>query len=132
MLPLEHFKGITLTTWVERYGPDARGKEKADLHARTDLWMRIAQTLDEAHRQGVVHRLLRPEVVLVEDKQAPTKIRVTGFDLAKQLTARSHHLAHQRGGRPAGLRRARGGHARSAAPSRLPTSSVSGRCWPSC
>ena len=77
VLPLEYFKGITLTTWVERYGPDARGKEKADLRVRTDLWMRIVQTLDETHRQGVVHRLLRPDVVLVEDKQDPTQIRVT-------------------------------------------------------
>ena len=87
VLPLEHFKGITLTTWVERYGPDARGKEKADLRARTDLWMRIARTIDEVHRQGVVHRLLRPDVVLVEDKQEPTEVRVTGFDLAKQMTS---------------------------------------------
>lgn len=85
VLPLEYFKGITLTTWVERYGPDTRGKEKADLRVRTDLWMRIAQTLDEVHRQGVVHRLLRPDVVLVEDKQEPTDVRVTGFDLAKQM-----------------------------------------------
>ncbi|MBK8015061.1 MAG: protein kinase [Deltaproteobacteria bacterium] len=86
VLPLEYFKGITLTTWVERYGPDARGKEKADLRVRTDLWMRIARTLDEAHRQGVVHRLLRPDVVLVEDRNDPAQIRVTGFDLAKQLS----------------------------------------------
>ncbi|WP_437898219.1 protein kinase domain-containing protein [Sorangium sp. So ce124] len=87
VLPLEHFKGITLTTWVERYGPDARGKERADLRVRTDLWMRIAQTIDEVHRQGVVHRLLRPDVILVEDKQEPTEVRVTGFDLAKQMTS---------------------------------------------
>ena len=87
VLPLEHFPGITLTTWLERYGPDVRNKEKrADLYARTDLWMRIAQTLDETHRQGVVHRLLRPEVILVEDRPNPQQIRVTGFDLAKQLT----------------------------------------------
>jgi serine/threonine protein kinase len=87
VLPLEYFKGMTLTTWIERYGPDARGKERADLRVRTDLWMRIARTLDETHRQGVVHRLLRPEVVLVEDKQEPAQIRVTGFDLAKQLSS---------------------------------------------
>jgi serine/threonine protein kinase len=85
VLPLEYFKGITLTTWIERYGPDTRGKEKADLRTRTGLWMRIARTLDETHTQGVVHRLLRPEVVLVEDKNEPSQIRVTGFDLAKQL-----------------------------------------------
>jgi serine/threonine protein kinase len=87
VLPLEHFKGITLTTWVERYGVDGRGKEKADLRVRTNLWMRIAQTIEEVHRQGVVHRLLRPDVVLVEDKQEPSEVRVTGFDLAKQMTS---------------------------------------------
>ncbi|MDQ3363900.1 MAG: protein kinase [Myxococcota bacterium] len=86
VLPLEAFQGITLTTWVERYGPDARGKEKADLRVRTDLWIRIARTLDEVHRQGVVHRLLRPDVVLVEDKQGPTAICIIGFDLAKQIS----------------------------------------------
>jgi serine/threonine protein kinase len=80
VLPLEYFKGITLTTWVERYGPDARGKERADLRARTDLWMRIAATIEEVHRQGVVHRLLRPDIVLVEDRQDPTQIRVTGLE----------------------------------------------------
>lgn len=86
VLPLEHFDGISLTTWLERYGPDTRGKERADLLARTDLWIRIAQTLDGAHQQGVVHRLLRPEVILVEDRATPHAVRVTGFDLAKQLT----------------------------------------------
>lgn len=85
VLPFEYFKGITLTTWIDRYGSEARGKAKADLRTRTDLWIRIAQTLEEAHRQGVVHRLLRPEVILVEDKPDPQQIRVTGFDLAKQL-----------------------------------------------
>ena len=34
----------------------------------------------------MVHRLLRPEVILVEDRLEPRQIRVTGFDLAKQLT----------------------------------------------
>jgi serine/threonine protein kinase len=89
VLPLEYFKGITLTSWIERYGPDAQGKErpKADLRARTNLWIKIAETLDEAHKQGVVHRLLRPEVILVEDRPEPEQIRVTGFDLAKQLSS---------------------------------------------
>mgnify|MGYP006138026901 CR=1 FL=1 len=52
-----------------------------------DLAHASAQTIDEVHRQGVVHRLLRPEVVLVEDKQEPADVRVTGFDLAKQMTS---------------------------------------------
>ncbi|MDC0721697.1 protein kinase domain-containing protein [Nannocystis bainbridge] len=87
VLPLENFPGITLTTWLERYGPEARGKhKKADLPARTNLWIRLAETLEEAHCQGVVHRLLRPDVIFVEDLSDPRQIRITGFDLAKQLT----------------------------------------------
>jgi serine/threonine protein kinase len=89
VLPLEYFKGITLTTWLEKYGPASKGTDKADLRARTDLWIRIAEALDDAHRQGVVHRLLRPEVILVEDAMAPQATRVTGFDLAKQLAVES-------------------------------------------
>jgi serine/threonine protein kinase len=85
VLPLEHFRGVSLPTWLERHGPEARGKDRADLLARTDLWLRVAAALDEAHRQGVVHRLLRPEVILVEDRPDPQQVRVTGFDLAKQL-----------------------------------------------
>jgi serine/threonine protein kinase len=89
VLPLERFVGISLISWVERYGPEAQGKDKprADLRARTNLWLKIAQTLEEAHLQGVVHRLLRPEVILVQDRPEPEQIRITGFDLAKQLTA---------------------------------------------
>lgn len=86
VLPLEHFPGITLPTWLDRYGPASKGSTKADLRARTDLWIQVARTLSEAHQQGVVHRLLRPEVILVEDRPDPTQVRVTGFDLAKQLS----------------------------------------------
>jgi serine/threonine protein kinase len=85
VLPLEAFDGSTLATWLERYGPATRGPARADLRVRTDLWIRIAQAIDEAHGQGVIHRLLRPDVVLVAGDATPTDIRVTGFDLAKQV-----------------------------------------------
>ncbi|MCG8417454.1 MAG: protein kinase [Proteobacteria bacterium] len=91
VLPLEHFRGIALPTWLERFGPAARTSRKAgrnaDLRVRTDLWMGIARAIDDAHRQGVVHRLLRPEIILVQDAPDPDEIRVIGFDLAKQLGA---------------------------------------------
>ncbi|MBK6520463.1 MAG: protein kinase [Polyangiaceae bacterium] len=90
MLPLEHFEGITLTTWVLRYGPDSRGTSgaahsPADLRTRLDLWLRLATAIEAAHVQGVIHRLLRADVVLVEDRKEPREVRVTGFDLAKQI-----------------------------------------------
>jgi serine/threonine protein kinase len=100
VIPFEHFEGITLATWLERYGPLSKEKP-ADLEVRTDLWKRIAEAVDEAHRQGVVHRLLRPEVILVEDSLKPEQVRVTGFELAKMLTsdgtiALSTTMGHER------------------------------------
>lgn len=100
VIPFEHFQGITLATWLERYGPLSKGKP-AGLIAATELWRRIAEAIEEAHSQGVVHRLLRPEVVLVEDAPSPQHVRVTGFELAKVLTedvtiALSTVMGHER------------------------------------
>lgn len=91
VLPFEHFSGITLASWLERYGPtsSAKAAKKPGLEARTELWLRIARAVNEAHAHGVVHRLLRPEVILVEDAPEPRELRVTGFDLAKRLGADS-------------------------------------------
>ncbi len=85
VLPLEYFESITLATWVERYAMT----KKADFKARVGVWLEIAAALADAHDEGVVHRLLRPEVILVKDTPTPTEVRITGFDLAKQLSSDS-------------------------------------------
>ncbi len=83
VLPFEPFSGITLGSWIERHGVKLGGA--AGIRAKVDLWKEIAEALDAAHRQGVVHRLLRPEVILIEDVPEKPDIRVAGFELAKQL-----------------------------------------------
>lgn len=93
-LPFEHFPGISLATWIDKYHARLRGK--ASLTARVTLWKKLVAAIEHAHNQGVIHRLLRPEVILVEDKTLDTDhpdsaahqpaVRVTGFDLAKQLS----------------------------------------------
>ena len=85
VLPLEYFESITLATWVERYAMP----KKARFEDRIGLWLDIAAAIADAHDEGVVHRLLRPEVILVQDTPKPTEIRITGFDLAKQLARRT-------------------------------------------
>lgn len=85
VLPLEHFESITLATWVDRYALT----KKADFKARVALWLDLAAAIADAHDEGVVHRLLRPEVILVEDSPTPSGIRITGFDLAKQISSDS-------------------------------------------
>lgn len=81
VLPLEYFESISLATWVTRYALT----KKAKLETRVGLWLEIAAAIGDAHDEGVVHRLLRPEVIQVEDTAQPTEVRVTGFGLAKQL-----------------------------------------------
>jgi serine/threonine protein kinase len=81
-LPFYHFEGVTLASWVERHHKKHSGKP--GLRALVTLWREIALALAHAHRQGVVHRLLRPDVVLFENVPAQPQVRVTGFDLAKQ------------------------------------------------
>ena len=85
VLPMDRFQGLSLPTWLQRYGPLAPKNPRADLATRIALWLRIAGTIDDVHAQGVVHRLLRPEVILVSNDPAAPEPRVTGFDLAKQL-----------------------------------------------
>ncbi len=83
VLPFEPFSGVTLGTWIERHGARLHGAP--GLRAKIDLWKTVALAIDAAHRQGVVHRLLRPEVVVVEDTHEKPGLRVVGFELAKQL-----------------------------------------------
>ncbi len=82
-LPLEYFQGITLASWVERYLAD--DAEWPSLMQRLRIWSQVAQGIDYAHRQGVVHRLLRPDVILIENNGERPALRLTGFDLAKRM-----------------------------------------------
>lgn len=82
VLPLEHFPGLTLAGWLDRHRDAAGGSR-----GLVALWKRIVRTLEFAHDNGVVHRLLRPEAILVEDTATDPAIRVTDFDLAKQTAA---------------------------------------------
>lgn len=82
-LPLEYFVGVTLGSWIDRYKDKLSGK--AGLRARVHVWQKIASAIAHAHQQGVVHRMLRPEAVYVQDQVDDPDLRVGGFALAKQL-----------------------------------------------
>lgn len=84
-IPFELFNGVTLETWIANHRRLLKGPD--GLRAVVALWKQLASAVQYAHRQGVVHRLLRPEVVLVENTTKAPQLRLTGFDLAKQLTS---------------------------------------------
>lgn len=83
VVPMEHFEGQTLPAWLATHGPGLA------LKARVALWVRIARALAWTHKAGVVHRQLRPDLVLVKgdadprDPRTPA-YRVTGFEMAKR------------------------------------------------
>ena len=91
VLPFEAFTGVTLASWIDAHGPKLTGE--AGVRAKVDLWKQVAQAIDDAHRQGVVHRLLRPDVVLVTNRAENPDVRVTGFELAKQLYLKGKTIA---------------------------------------
>lgn len=81
-IPMEYFAGISLPSWVERYLGDG-AVERPPLKDRLRTWLRLAAAIDGAHHKGVVHRLLRPEVILLQDQAQRPDLRVGGFDRAK-------------------------------------------------
>jgi serine/threonine protein kinase len=85
-VPLEAFEGLSLLTWVEKYARKSGGVDS--LRARARIFEKVAEAISHAHAQGVVHRLLRPEVIRVQDRADDPDLRVTGFDLAKQLNSK--------------------------------------------
>jgi serine/threonine protein kinase len=82
VLPFEAFDGMTLSTWLERRRDQRAGRTA--LRARAELWHRMVDAIRACHDEGIVHRLLRPECVLVSEDEEPD-VRITGFDLAKRM-----------------------------------------------
>lgn len=82
-VPFELVHGVTLESWIERHRSQLRRNEGVSQIVGT--WLKMVAAIRHAHKQGVVHRMLRPEVVLVKDFAEDPDVKVTGFDLAKRL-----------------------------------------------
>jgi serine/threonine protein kinase len=72
---MEHVEGELLLTHIERKG-------KLPLRAGLKIALRVARALVAAHRQGVVHRDLKPAGILIDANGSP---KVCDFGLAKDL-----------------------------------------------
>jgi serine/threonine protein kinase/DNA-binding transcriptional ArsR family regulator len=82
-LPFDHFPAVSLPSWLERHGKTLSGP--TGLASRVKIWSRVARAIRHAHGQGVIHRMLRPDAVLVQDRPDEPDVRLTGFDLARQV-----------------------------------------------
>lgn len=74
-LVMDYFPGDTLETYVENHGP-LNAKDTAD------LLVIIADALEAAHSQGILHRDVKPGNVLVQRDDNGWKVKLIDFGLA--------------------------------------------------
>ncbi len=87
---LEHVEGIPITAWCEQ--------RSAPLEARIRLMIEVAEAVDAAHRQLVVHRDLKPTNILVT---ASGRVKLLDFGIAKLLQSEAFDERQtQIGGQP--------------------------------
>ncbi|MEO8275770.1 MAG: serine/threonine-protein kinase [Thermoanaerobaculia bacterium] len=87
---LEHIEGVPITTWCEQ--------RAAPLEQRLRLMIEVADAVDAAHRQLVVHRDLKPTNILVT---ASGRVKLLDFGIAKLLQAEAFDERQtQLGGQP--------------------------------
>lgn len=87
---LEHVEGVPLTQWCEQ--------RAAPLEQRIRLMIEVAEAVDAAHRQLVVHRDLKPTNILVT---ASGRVKLLDFGIAKLLQAEAFDERQtQVGGQP--------------------------------
>jgi eukaryotic-like serine/threonine-protein kinase len=79
-LVAEFVDGVTLSDWIETRG----GTE--DLETIRAVFLPILSALDYAHKQGVVHRDVKPSNIILETKQdGTTQPKLLDFGIAKVL-----------------------------------------------
>ncbi len=87
---LEHIEGVPITAWCEQ--------RAAPLEERIRLMIEVAEAVDAAHRQLVVHRDLKPTNILVT---ASGRVKLLDFGIAKLLQAEAFDERQtQVGGQP--------------------------------
>ena len=74
---MEYVEGITLKRFIERKG-------KLDIKEAVGIAIQIAQGLDVAHQNHVVHRDIKPQNIIISKEG---KVKVADFGIARAVTA---------------------------------------------
>ena len=77
---MHYAPGETLSAWRRRFAGGRVPVEKA-----IEVCRQIADALDYAHRQGIVHRDIKPGNVVVNEKNGAVDVQVLDFGLAEQI-----------------------------------------------
>lgn len=75
---MELIKGIPIT--------DHCARQRSDVRARLELFIRVCEVVQHAHSKGVIHRDLKPGNILVEYEDGKSTPKIIDFGVAKALT----------------------------------------------
>jgi len=76
---MEYVPGVAITEWCDR--------QRATLQERIELFRRVCDGVEHAHRKGVLHRDLKPSNLLVVEHDDRPWPKIIDFGLAKLLGA---------------------------------------------
>jgi serine/threonine protein kinase len=79
-LTMRFVDGADLKSLIDREGAIAH-------ESAVDIVAQAASGLDEAHRQGLVHRDVKPANLLIQDRDGRRHVYLTDFGLTKQMNA---------------------------------------------
>ena len=74
---MELVEGITLKKFIERKG-------KLEINEAIGIGIQIAQGIDEAHKNHIIHRDIKPQNIIISREG---KVKVTDFGIAKAATS---------------------------------------------
>jgi len=78
---MEYVDGLSITTFCDRH--------KLSMRRRLELFVRVCDAVQHAHRRGVIHRDLKPSNILVAESEDGLMPKVIDFGVAK-ATAQRH------------------------------------------
>jgi serine/threonine-protein kinase len=81
----EYIDGVTLQTWLREHGP-------LDPARAIDVARQILAGLSEIHAQGIVHRDLSPDNIMVRPVDGRLRAKIIDLGIAKRVAAESHQM----------------------------------------
>ena len=91
-LVMEYVRGEALTTWCE--------KRSMPLRARMALFGEVCDAVQHAHQKAVIHRDLKPDNVLVTEREGKPHAKVIDFGIARSLREDRKDPATEEGSAP--------------------------------
>ena len=77
---MEYVPGLPITTFADQHG--------LTITARLELFLQVCEGIEHAHQKGVLHRDLKPNNILVANRDGRVVVKIIDFGVAKAIGPR--------------------------------------------